>query len=83
MSVVIGKKEAIALLQHWQQQGRSLLPLLRVQENSNGTLVITLPDYASNQWFTVKGGYPNYQMAMAAFGQWIDGFVRSSDVVCR
>ncbi|MDP4536679.1 hypothetical protein Q3O60_10800 [Alkalimonas collagenimarina] len=82
MAAVISKKEAIALLKHWQNQGHSLLPLFRVQKGTRGTLVITLPDYVSNQWLTVKGNYSSYEMAMAAFGQWLDGFISPQDVVC-
>ncbi|MDP4535067.1 hypothetical protein Q3O60_02560 [Alkalimonas collagenimarina] len=77
MSDVISKKEAIDLLQHWQKQGHSLLPLFRVQKKNKRHLMITLPDYASNQWFTVAGSYPSYEAALAVFGKWLDGFVRA------
>ncbi|WP_139243726.1 hypothetical protein [Alkalimonas amylolytica] len=72
MAAVISKKEAIALLKHWQNQGHSLLSLFRVQNGSRGTLMISLPDYVSNQWLTVKGDYASYELALAAFGQWLD-----------
>lgn len=49
-----------------------MFSLFRVQSNARGTLMISLPDYVSNQWLTVKGDYASYELALAAFGQWLD-----------
>lgn len=73
MSNIISKQEALALLRYWKQQGHSLLPLFRVQQESMHRLVIRLPDYKSNQWFTVAGSYAGYEAALADFGKWLDG----------
>jgi len=59
-------------LKLWQQQGKNLLALVKLQHSEQG-VSLYIPGYRCNNWYRVGNQYyANQQAALAAYGALLD-----------
>ena len=64
--------QAKAELKLWQQQGKNLLALVKLQHSKPGFNLL-IPGYRCNNWYRLgKHYYPSQQAALAAYGELLD-----------
>lgn len=64
--------QAKAELKLWQQQGKNLLALVKLQHSKPG-FSLYIPGYRCNNWYRLdRQYYPSQQAALAAYGELLD-----------
>ena len=59
-------------LQLWQQQGKNLLALVKLQQSEQG-FSLCIPDYRCNNWYRLSNRhYISRHAALAAYGKLLD-----------
>uniref|UniRef100_UPI004048DDF3 hypothetical protein n=1 Tax=Rheinheimera sp. TaxID=1869214 RepID=UPI004048DDF3 len=70
--------KAKAELQLWQQQGKNLLALVKLQHSKPG-FSLYIPGYRCNNWYRLgKQYYPSQQAALAAYGELLDSLANNT-----
>lgn len=69
---VITATQAKAELKLWQQQGKNLLALVKLQYSEQG-FTLCIPGYRCNNWYRLSNRhYTSRQAALAAYGKLLD-----------
>uniref|UniRef100_UPI004048CB26 hypothetical protein n=1 Tax=Rheinheimera sp. TaxID=1869214 RepID=UPI004048CB26 len=70
--LVITATQAKAELKLWQQQGKNLLALVKLQQSEQG-FSLCIPGYRCNNWYRLSNRhYTSRQAALAAYGKLLD-----------
>ena len=81
MHIVLEKltqRQAKVELKLWQQQGKNLLALVKLQHSEQG-FSLCIPGYRCNNWYQLSNRYYcNQQAALAAYGKLLDSL--SADI---
>ena len=72
MITILSPRSAKTELQLWQQQGKNLLALVKLQTGQQGFSLL-IPGYRCNNWYRLGNQhYASQQAALAAYGKLLD-----------
>ena len=72
MAQTFTSSAAKAELKLWQQQGKNLLALVKLQQSGRG-FSLCIPGYRCNNWYRLSNRhYTSRQAALAAYGKLLD-----------